>query len=160
IPGAVPGDDSPWGVLTLTADPDGDQTAIDPDLLVELAAALGVVVAAALRSDESAHRLHRADALRRVASDIGSRLDLDRILAGPVDHAMVLFNGDRVAVFLRSPEGRATAEVSRGLSARYLESVVDFPTRSLPSVAAAARRPLFATGYRNDPRAADVRAAV
>jgi diguanylate cyclase (GGDEF)-like protein len=160
IPGAVPGDDSPWGVLSLAADPDGDQTAIDPDFLLELAAALGVVVASALRSDESAHRLHRADALRRVASDIGSRLDLDRILAGLVDHAMVLFNGDRAAVFLRSPDGRATAEVSRGLSARYLESVVDFPTRSLPSVAAAARRPLFATGYRNDPRAADVRAAV
>jgi diguanylate cyclase (GGDEF)-like protein len=157
---AIPGDDAPWGVLSIGADPDGDQTAIDPDLLIELAAATGQVIESAERVDEVAHRLHRADALRRVASDIGSRLDLDRILSGLVDHAMVLFNGDRAAVFLRSADGRATAEVSRGLSAGYLQSVVDFPARSLPSHAAAARRPLFATGYRNDPRAADVRAAV
>jgi diguanylate cyclase (GGDEF)-like protein/excisionase family DNA binding protein len=157
---AIPGDGTPWGVMTIAADPGGDQSAIDPDLLIELATATGVVVESAQRVNDVAHRLHRADALRRVASDIGSRLDLDRILSGLVDHAMVLFNGDRAAVFLRAPDGRATAEVSRGLSARYLQSVVDFPTRSLPSIAAAARRPLFATDYRNDPRATDVRATV
>ena len=157
---AIPGPDTPWGVLTISADPDGDQTAIDPDLLIELAAATGLIVESAQRVDEVAHRLHRADALRRVAGDIGSRLDLDRILAGLVDHAMVLFNGDRAAVFLRSADGRVTAQVSRGLSARYLGEVSDFPARSLPSHAVAARRPLFATGYRNDPRAVDVRAAV
>ena len=55
--------------------------------------------------DEVAHLLHRAEALRRVAGDIGSRLDLDRILTGLVDHAMVLFEGDRAAVFLRRPDG-------------------------------------------------------
>jgi diguanylate cyclase (GGDEF)-like protein/excisionase family DNA binding protein len=157
---AIPGDHGPWGALTILPEPDGDATALDPDLLIELATASGVIVDAARRADEVAHRLHRADALRRVASDIGSRLDLDRILAGLVDHAMVLFNGDRAAVFLRGPDGRVAANVSRGLSARYLEAVVDFPTRSLPTVAVAARRPLFATNYRDDPRATDVRAAV
>ncbi len=157
---AIPGDEALWGVLTIGADPDGDSTALDPDLLIELAVAIGVIVEAAQRSDEVAHRLHRADALRRVASDIGSRLDLDRILDGLVEHAMVLFNGDRAAVFLLSADGRATAEVSRGLSARYLTAVVDFPVRSLPSLAVAARRPLYATHYRDDVRAADVRAAV
>jgi len=157
---AIPGADTPWGVVTIAADPDGDQSAIDPDLLVELAAASGVIVESAQRVDEVAHRLHRADALRRVAGDIGSRLELDRILSGLVDHAMVLFNGDRAAVFLRAPDGRATAEVSRGLSARYLQSVVDFPARSLPTYAVAARRPMFSTDYRNDPRASDVRATV
>ena len=95
------------------------------------------------------------------ASDIGSRLDLDRILSGLVDHAMVLFEGDRAAVFLRSdPTATSTAEVSRGLSAAYLASVRDFPARSLPAAAVAARRPLFSVGYRNDPRGAGVRAAV
>ena len=57
--------------------------------------ALGAIVSGAQRADEVAHLLHRAEALRRVASDIGSRLDLDRILSGLVDHAMVLFEGDR-----------------------------------------------------------------
>ncbi len=157
---AIPVEGKPWGVLVIGVDPNGDRTALDPTLLVEVSASIGSIVGAARRADEIAHRLHRADALRRVASDIGSRLDLDRILTGLVEHAMVLFNGDRAAVFLRGADGRATAEVSRGLSHRYLQSVVDFPSRSLPALAAAARRPMYATHYRDDPRATDVRASV
>jgi diguanylate cyclase (GGDEF)-like protein/excisionase family DNA binding protein len=157
---AIPGSERPWGVLVLLAEPREDGSALDPDLLIEVAGAVGSIVDAARRADEVAHQLHRADALLRVASDIGSRLDLDRTLAGLVEHAMVLFNGDRAAVFLRGPDGRTTAEVSRGLSQRYLQSVVDFPSRSLPALAAAARRPMSAVHYRDDPRAADVRASV
>ncbi|HEY3164295.1 MAG TPA: GAF domain-containing protein [Candidatus Limnocylindrales bacterium] len=157
---AIPAAAGTWGVLVIVSDPSGDRSATHTELLIEIAAAIGSIVDAARRADENAHRLHRADALRRVASDIGSRLDLDRILAGLVEHAMVLFNGDRAAVFLRGLDGRATAEVSRGLSQSYLQSVADFPSRSLPSVAAAARRPMFSTRYRDDPRAGDVRAAV
>jgi diguanylate cyclase (GGDEF)-like protein/excisionase family DNA binding protein len=153
-------DGRPWGVLAIVAEPSGDPSALDPALLVEIAAGIGSIVGAARRADEVAHRLHRADALRRVASDIGSRLDLDRILSGLVEHAMVLFNGDRAGVFLRGPDGRATAEVSRGLSQRYLQSVVEFPSRSLPALVAAARRPMFSVHYRDDPRATDVRASV
>ena len=157
---AIPGAAQPWGVLTILAEPDGDPSAVDPELLIETAAAIGSVVTAVRRADEVGHRLHRADALRRVASDIGSRLDLDRILAGLVEHAMVLFNGDRAAVFMNGADGRAVAQVSRGLSRRYLESVEDFPSRSLPALAVNARRAMFATHYRDDPRAGDVRATV
>ncbi|HSL33279.1 MAG TPA: GAF domain-containing protein [Candidatus Limnocylindrales bacterium] len=95
-----------------------------------------------------------------VASDIGSRLDLDQILAGLVDHAMVLFDGDRGAVYLRHPNGTVTAEVTRGLSQSYQQAVRSFPARSLPSLAVAAGRPMFARAYRDDPRGADVRASV
>ena len=109
---------------------------------------------------ETSTQLHRAEALRRIATDIGSKLDLGQILAGVVDHARVLFGGDRAAVFLRRPDGHVTAEVARGLSAAYLEAVRDFPVPSLPAEAAAARRPLFATRYRDDPRAVEVRSAV
>nr|MBA2380841.1 sensor domain-containing diguanylate cyclase [Chloroflexota bacterium] len=158
IPGPKP--DAAWGALQILADPDGDQTGLEAELLAELATGIGSIVAAARRADEIAHQLHRADALRRVASDIGSRLDLDRILDGLVEHAMVLFSGDRAAVFLRGPDGRAAGEVSRGLSPRYLQSVLDVPGRSLQTLAAAARRPIFSTHYRDDPRAGDVRAAV
>jgi diguanylate cyclase (GGDEF)-like protein/excisionase family DNA binding protein len=157
---AIPGATEPWGVLVVAIEPPGDRTATDPDLLIEVAAAIGVIVSAARRSDDVAHRLDRADALRRVTGDIGSRLDLELILTGLVEHAMVLFNGDRAAVFLKAADGRTTAEVSRGLSQRYLQSVVDFPSRSLPALAAAARRPMFSMAYRDDPRAGDVRAAV
>ena len=145
------------------ADPDGDQTAIDPDLLIELAAAIGRRSSRPRqRTDETAHRLHRADALRRVAGDIGSRLDLDRILSGLVDHAMVLFNGDRGAVFLRA-RGRPADRRGqpRPVARATSESVVDFPARSLPSrrrrrPPAAVRRPTTATTR----AAGDVRAAV
>ena len=87
-----------------------------PSLAV-VADAIGPIIGVARREEEVAHLVHRAEALRRVASDIGSRLDLDRILAGLVDHAMVLFEGDRAAVFLRRdggrPRGRQPRPVAR-----------------------------------------------
>jgi len=161
---AIPGRQGPWGVLVIAGGfnlgPGGDAPVIDPVLAASISRSVGVVAAAGRTADEVAHQLHRADALRRVAADIGSRLDLDQILSGLVDHAMVLFDGDRAAVFLRHADGQAVAEVSRGLSQSYLQSVREFPARSLPALAVAARRPMFAGGYRSDPRGADVRAAV
>ena len=156
----IPGTTAPWGVLAVVADVDADPTALDADLLAQVATSLAAIVTAAGRAVEIAHQLHRADALRRVASDIGSRLDLDLILSGLVEHAIVLFSGDRAAVFLRNPDGRTVAEVSHGLSQRYLDAVANVQSHSLPTLAIAARRPLHATGYRDDPRAGDVRAAV
>src|SRR5436190_20931670 len=156
----IPGPHGPWGVLLVVGAADEPLGPRDLDIARVAADGLGAIVAGARRADEVAHLLHRAEALRRVAGDIGSRLDLDRILAGLVDHAMVLFGGDRAAVFLQHPDGHITAEVSRGLSASFLASVRDFPTRSLPAAAVSARRPLYAVAYRDDPRGADVRAAV
>ena len=157
---AIPGRDGPWGALLVVAAPGETYGASDRDLITVLADAIGAIVGVVRREEEVAHLLHRAEALRRVAADIGSGLDLDRILAGLVEHTMVLFEGDRGAVFLRQPDGRAVAEVSRGLSTAYLNAVRDFPERSLPTAAVAARQPLFATRYRDDPRGPDVRAAV
>jgi GAF domain-containing protein len=59
-----------------------------------------------------------------------------------------------------SADGKVSAEVTRGLSAEYIAAVRDFPERSLPSAAIAARRPLYALNYRDDPRGAGIRAAV
>ena len=157
---AIPGQREPWGVLLVVGETSGSLGPGDLDIARVAADALGAIVAGAQRAEEVAHLLHRAEALRRVAGDIGSRLDLDRILSGLVDHAMVLFEGDRAAVFLQHDDGRIVAEVSRGLSSAFLASVRDFPARSLPTAAVAARRPLFAVDYRNDPRGEDVRAAV
>ena len=156
----IPGPVGPWGVLHVVPRVESvtqDQASLATTVL---AVTIGTIVAVAERRDEVGQLLHRAEALRRVASDIGSRLDLDRILTGLVDHAMVLFEGDRAAVFLRRPDGQTVAEVSRGLSPAYLGSVRDLPPRSLPAAAVEARRPLFATRYRDDPRGEDVRAAV
>ncbi len=157
---AIPGAGGPWGALLIVTEGADRLGQADIDLAMVLGDALATIVGAAVREGEVAHLLHRAEALRRVAGDIGSRLDLDRILSGLVDHAMVLFEGDRAAVMLRQPDGQITAEVSRGLSASYLAAARDYPRNSLAAAAVAARRPLFSVGYRDDPRGAGVRAAV
>ncbi len=157
---ALPGGREAWGVLLIIGETPGSLTGRDLDVARVAADGLAAIISSSERAEGVAHLLHRAEALHRVASDIGSRLDLERILAGLVDHAMVLFEGDRAAVFLQRADGKAVAEVSRGLSPAYLNSVREFPGRSLPTAAVAARRPLFAVGYRDDPRGEDVRAAV
>ena len=157
---AIPGPDGPWGALLIVAEGSDRLGQADLDLVAVLGDALATIVGFAVREAEVAHLIHRAEALRRVAGDIGSRLDLDRILAGLVDHAMVLFEADRAGVFLRRADGQVVSEVSRGLSANYLAVARGFPEGSLWTAAAAARRPLFSVGYRDDPRGAGVRAAV
>ncbi|HYM82709.1 MAG TPA: GAF domain-containing protein, partial [Candidatus Dormibacteraeota bacterium] len=155
----IPGTDGAWGLLWLAAD--GAAGLSDRDLAPAEAAARIVAgaVRAARLADDVAHQLHRADALRRVANDIGSRLDLEQILAGLVDHAMVLFEAERAAVFMLEGDGRVTAEVTRGLSDAYLASIRDVGSLALAAEATALRRPVFAIGYRQDPRAWTVRAA-
>ncbi|MEO6206637.1 MAG: GAF domain-containing protein, partial [Candidatus Limnocylindrales bacterium] len=160
VAAAIPGRDGALGVLLIVSHAADGLDSADQDLVAVLADAIGPIAAGARREAEIAHLLHRAEALRRVTSDIGSRLDLDRILAGLVDHAMVLFEGDRAAVFLRHPDGKDVAEVSRGLSAEYQSAMRPVYVRSLAAAAITARRPLFAVDYRNDPRGIDVRAAV
>jgi diguanylate cyclase (GGDEF)-like protein len=160
VAAVIPGSDGPWGILHLVTEADTPADSHRSRAAGILAATIGTIVAVAERRDEVGQLLHRAEALRRVASDIGSHLDLDRILTGLVDHAMVLFEGDRAAVYLRRPDGQLNAEVSRGLSSTYIASNRDLPDGSLSAAAIASRRPLFATTYRDDPRGVDVRAAV
>jgi diguanylate cyclase (GGDEF)-like protein/excisionase family DNA binding protein len=157
---AIPGATGPWGVLLLVSHGPSAAATTDMELATVMATTIGSVVEGARRRDEVDHLLHRADALRRVASDIGSRLDLDRILSGLVDHSMVLFEADRAAVFLRQADGAVVAEVSRGLSSGYLAAARAYATPSLSAAAVEARRPLYAVAYRDDPRGTGVRAAV
>ena len=156
---AIAGPLGAWGVLVL-ARRDHLEDAIDPAVGIAVADVLGALIQVALDADDVAHRLHRAEALRRVEADIASRLDLEPILAQLVDHALVLFEGDRAAVLLSEPSGGMRAKVSRGLSPSFLSAVKDLPPRSLSAAAVAARRPLAATHYRDDPRGEGVRAAV
>ena len=148
-----------WGIL-LVADEGGPAPQERAMFVAAVARTLGVAVHADRLRGDSAVQLHRAEALRRIAIDIGSKLDIDQILAGVMEHARVLFGAERAAVSLRRPDGRITAEASRGLSAGYLAAVRDLPMPSLPAEAAADLRPLFSVRYRDDPRAQAVRAAV
>ena len=155
----VPGTAGAWGVLLVVGSaPLLDEW--DAELAARAARAVGAIARAGRLAEDVEHQLHRADALRRVAGDIGGRLDLDRVLSGLVDHAIVLFGADRAAVFVSQPDGRTVASASRGLSDAYLAAVRDPHPNSLAAIAAAARRPTFAVGHRDDPRSTEIRAAV
>ena len=156
----IPGERRAWGVLVLASTSPGGLTEADLLTATSLAGVVGSLIARAQLIEETGQQVHRLEALQRVAGDIGSKLDLDQILAGIVDHAMVLFAAERAAVFMRRPDGTVIAEVARGLSAAYLGSVRDFPTPSLPAAAMAARRPLFAVNYADDPLGVLMRTAV
>ena len=130
------------------------------DLVGAAAGAVATIIRSASAAAEMAHQLHRAEALRRVAGDIGSRLDLDQILTGLVDHAMVLLGGDRASVVMYEPDGTRRPVASRGLSAAYLAVLASATNRSLIGSAGATGKPVFSVGFRDDPRAAEIRAAV
>jgi diguanylate cyclase (GGDEF)-like protein/excisionase family DNA binding protein len=149
-----------WGVLLAVAERPGSLAGHDLELLGVAARQISGLVERSRLLDDASQQVHRLDALRRVAEDIGSKLDLDEILSGLVDHAMVLFGGDRAGVFLRNDHGQMVAGVVRGLSSEFLAAVRDFPSPSLPAMAVAIRRPIYATSYRDDPRGSGIRAAV
>jgi diguanylate cyclase (GGDEF)-like protein/excisionase family DNA binding protein len=148
-----------WGVL-LVADEGGPA----PQERILFVAAVARALAVAVHVDElrgaSALQHHRAEALRRIAIDIGSKLEIEQILSSVVEHARDLFGAERAAASLRRADGGITAEVSRGLSAGYLAAVRDGPLPWLPAEAAAKLRPVFAVRYRDDPRAQAWRSAV
>ena len=156
----IPGEGRPWGVLVLTRPSDDPLTDGERDLVRVASASVGSVIRAASSAAVVAHQLQRADALRRVTSDIGSRLDLDEILERVVDHALVLFSADRAAAFLLEADGGRRMAASRGLSPAWINAVSTVEGRTLGADAIAARRPMFSTHYAEDPRAGGLRAAI
>ena len=82
------------------------------------------------------------------------------MLGDLVDHAMVLFEADRGAVYQRQRDGRYLPVVARNLSRRYLEYVQTFRSPSLGAEVLAQRRSMAISDYANDPRGAALRTAV
>jgi diguanylate cyclase (GGDEF)-like protein len=157
---AINGPDGPWGVLLCVRRGLAPLSEAERAPYRAIARGVSNIVIAAAAASDVAHQIHRADALRRVAGDIGSRLDLEEILSGLVDHSLVLFGGDRAAVFLFETDGARRMAASRGLSESWIGAVehVDGPT--LGTAAIAARKPIYSVGYPGDPRVGALRAAV
>jgi diguanylate cyclase (GGDEF)-like protein/excisionase family DNA binding protein len=157
---AIPGDAEPWGVLLLVWGRPDPPTESERELLRVAATSVGSIVRAAASAADVAHQLQRADALRRVTGDIGSRLDLDEILNRLADHVQVLFAADRVAAFLFEEDGTRRMAASRGLSRSWISAVTSVEGTTLGTTAITARRPIFSVHYGDDPRAGNLRAAV
>lgn len=118
---AIPGGEGPWGVLVLAG-----AMELGPDdgrsLATAIARTLGVLVRGASAAEQAAARLRRSEALRRVATDLLSRLDVQDVIRDLSDHARVLFGADRVAVILRDSEGHVSSPGGSGFSEAFLAS--------------------------------------
>ena len=116
----IPGGDAAWGLLVLAG---AMQLGHDDGrrLAGAIARTLGVLIRSATATEQASVRLRRSEALRRVATDLASRLDVGDVVRDLGDHARVLFGSDRVAVVLRDPEGRVSSPGGVGFSARFLE---------------------------------------
>ena len=117
----IPGGERPWGVLVIAGAvelgrDDGHR------LARAIARTLGVLIQGANATEQSSARLRRAEALRRVATDLASRLDVGDVVRDLSDHARVLFGADRVAVVLHDAEGRVSSPGGTGFSDGFLDA--------------------------------------
>lgn len=102
----------------------------------------------------------QAEALRRIALDLGGRLDLEAVLDALVEHAIAFFDAARVAIYVPArASGRFEPRIARGLSAPYLAVAADPERSSLLAEALAARAPRISTDVAGDPREAGIREA-
>ncbi|MCJ7710730.1 MAG: GAF domain-containing protein, partial [Chloroflexi bacterium] len=116
----IPGGETAWGVLVLAGamqlgHDDGQR------LAGAIARTLGVLIRGATAAEQASGRLRRSEALRRIATDLASRLDVGDVVRDLSDHARVLFGADRVAVILRDPQGRVSSPGSVGFSESFVE---------------------------------------
>ena len=154
----IPGGESPWGVLVLAG-----AMELGPDdgkrLALAIARTLGVLIRGANAAEQATGRLRRSEALRRVATDLASRLDVGDVVRDLSDHARVLFGADRVAVVLRDPEGRVSSPGGTGFSDTFLATVRDLEAARPGQHDIPARRPVLMLGP-NAPRSSSpIRAA-
>jgi len=114
----IPGGEAPWGVLVLAG-----AVQLGPDdgrrLATAIARTISVMIRGAAAAEQAATRLRRSEALRRVSTDLASRLDVGDVAGDLCDHARVLFGADRVAVTLATGGTRSVVR-NVGFSAPFL----------------------------------------
>ena len=142
---SIPGGDVPWGVLVLAG-----AMELGPDdgrgLVRAIARTLGTLVHGALATEQAAARYRRSEALRRVSTDLASRLDIAGVAQDLGDHARVLFGADRVAIVLHDGDRRVTAPPGNGFSEAFLDQARRAEEVRLGQPDVPPRRPLLLAG--------------
>ena len=154
----IPGGEAPWGVLVLAG-----AVQLGPDdgrrLATAIARTLGVIVRGAAASDQATGRLRRSEALRRVATDLASRLDMADVVRDLSDHARVLFGADRVAVILHDADGRVSSPGGSGFSDAFLATARDLELGRHAQGEIPPRRPVVIVGPDAPRSSSPIRAA-
>ena len=147
------------GVLLLTGSA-RSHTQGEEALLSAVGAELSTVVRMRGRVDAAAEELRRAELLMAINSDMGSHLDLPRVLSQLVDRATELFEADRGGVFSRLPGGGFTVRATRNLSAEYCEGVEHASTLPVADLACKQRHIITISDFPNDPLAQELQEAL
>lgn len=154
----IPGGEAPWGVLVLAG-----AVQLGPDdgrrLVMAIARTLGVLIRGASAADQATSRLRRSEALRRVATDLASRLDVGDVVRDLCDHARVLFGADRVAVVLHDRDGRVPAPGNFGFSSAFLDLAREVEEARLGHRDMPPRQPILLLGSESIRSASPMRAA-
>jgi diguanylate cyclase (GGDEF)-like protein/excisionase family DNA binding protein len=123
------------------------------------AVAAQLIAAAHMRGRirEASESQLRAELIMAISSDIGSHLDLPRVLTQIVDRAAELFEADHTGIFSRLPNGQFETRASRNLSADYVQLLEHATSMPITTLAFEERRIVSVPNYPDDPRALEHR---
>jgi diguanylate cyclase (GGDEF)-like protein/excisionase family DNA binding protein len=148
-----------YGALAF-GDPAGTVDSPTAPFASVLGGLVGSMLSAVGSADEATRRIHHARALRRVATDLAGRLDLERVVRDVTDHVVVLFEADRAAVLLADRSGGFVPAHARGLSDTFLDAIRLAPAEAATLGALGRPGPVQSRRYADDPRAPELRAAI
>ena len=155
---AIRGGETPWGVLVLAG-----AVELGPDdgrrLANAIARTLATLIHGAWATEQAAARLRRSEALRRVSTDLASRLDVNGVAQDLAGHARVLFGADRVAIVLRDSNRRITTPPGNGFSEAFLDEARRLEEARLGQRDVPPRRPVLLAGPDAPRGASSLRAA-
>ncbi len=155
---SIRGGETPWGVLVLAG-----AVQLGPDdgrrLAMAIARTLATLIHGAWATEQAAARLRRSEALRRVSTDLASRLDVNGVAQDLGDHARVLFGADRVAIVLHDGDRRVTTPPGNGFSEAFIDQARRVEERHLGQRDVPPRRPVLLAGTDAPRGASALRAA-
>lgn len=144
-------------LLTGTADTRSEH---EIGLLRAVAAQMSIATQMRDRVAEAAEGRRRAELLMSFSSDIGSQLDLPRVLSQLVDRAIDVFGADHAGVFSRLPNGQFKTRATRNLSSEFTQMIEHATSLPIAAVAFEERRTVTVIDYPDDPRALEIRLAL
>ncbi len=142
---SIRGGESPWGVLVIAG---AVQLGSDDGrrLAMAIARTLATLIHGAWATEQAAARLRRSEALRRVATDLASRLDVNGVAQDLGDHGRVLFGADRVAIVLHDGDRRVTAQPGSGFSEAFIDQARRVEEQRVGPHDVPPRRPVLLAG--------------
>ncbi len=147
------------GVLLLTGSA-RSRTAGEEALLSAVGAELSTAVRMRGRVDVADEGLRQAELLMAINSDMGSHLDLPRVLSQLVDKATELFEADMGGVFSRLPQGGFRVRATRNLSAEYCQYVEQASTLPVADLAFQQEQIISISNFPDDPHAREMHEAL